>query len=62
MCKIDSQAPLLQQSGYYTECIEVCDRKVNDLKKSNQEITTVGKYVLLKGDAYRLNEQYDKAE
>lgn len=36
MLKIDSQATLLQLSGYYQESLEVYDKKVDFIRKSNE--------------------------
>lgn len=36
MMKIDSQATLLQLSGYYQESLQVYDKKVDFIRKSNE--------------------------
>lgn len=42
-------------SGYFKETLEVYDRKVEYLKRVNAPESELNKYIILRGDAYRLN-------
>ena len=42
-------------SGYFKESLEVYERKVEYLKKMKAPETVLNKYIILRGDAYRIN-------
>ena len=54
----NSQAVILQMSGYFKESLEVYERKVEYLKKINASEEELSKYIILRGDAYRMNEDF----
>ena len=56
--KDNSQAIVLQMSGYFKETLEVYDKKVEYLKKIRAPEAELNKYIILRGDAFRLNEDY----
>ena len=58
----NSQAVILQMSGYFKESLEVYDKKVEYLKQASAKETELAKYVILRGDAYRMTEDYEEAE
>ena len=45
-------------SGYFKESLEVYDKKVEYLKQSKAKDTELAKYIILRGDAYRMTEDY----
>ena len=49
-------------SGYFKESLEVYDRKVEFLEKSNASKAELSKFMILRGDAYRMTEDYEEAE
>jgi hypothetical protein len=55
----NSQAVILQMSGYFKESLEVYDKKVDYLRKVNAKEEELAKYVILRGDAYRMTEDYE---
>jgi hypothetical protein len=57
--KDNSQAIILQMSGYFKETLEVYDRKVEYLKKIKAPENELNKFIILRGDAYRLNEDFE---
>lgn len=57
----NSQAVILQMSGYFKESLEVYDKKVEYLKQANAKETELAKYIILRGDAYRMTEDYEEA-
>lgn len=57
-----SQAVILQMTGSFKEALDVYDRKVEYMRKINAPQSEINKFVLLRGDAYRLNEDYEEAE
>ena len=48
-------------SGYFKESLEVYDRKVDFLEKSNASKAELSKFMILRGDAYRMTEDYEEA-
>jgi len=54
-----SQAIILQMSGYFKEALEVYNKKVEFLREHGGSATELNKYIILRGDAYRLNEDYE---
>lgn len=59
---IDSQATVLQMSGYFKESIEVYDRKFQYIRKSQPSQEVLDKHTIHMGDVYLMNEDFDKAE
>ena len=57
-----SQAVILQMTSYFKEALDVYDRKVEFLQRVGAPKTQINKFILLRGDAYRLNEDYEEAE
>jgi hypothetical protein len=62
MMKIDSQATLLQLSGYYKESLEVYDKKVDFIRKTAESEESVNKCLIFKADALRRSGEFDNAE
>jgi hypothetical protein len=48
--------------GYFRESLEIYEKKVEYLKKISAPASEVSKYQILRGDAYRLNEEFEEAE
>jgi uncharacterized protein YbgA (DUF1722 family) len=55
----NSQAVILQISGYFKESLEIYDKKVEFLRKTKAPETDLAKFIILRGDSYRMNEDYE---
>lgn len=53
-----SQAVVLKMHGYFRESLEIYEKKVEYLKGINAPASEISKYQILRGDAYRLNEEF----
>lgn len=51
---MDSQAMILQLSGYHQESLEVFDRKINDIRKTSESDQAIEQCLLHKADALRI--------
>lgn len=58
MGKIDSQATVLQLSGYFKESLEIYDKKVDFIRKSNESDENMNRCLIKKADALTLNGEY----
>lgn len=52
---INSQATVLQMSGYFKESIEVYDRKFQYIRKSQPSQEVLDKHTIEMGDVYMMN-------
>jgi hypothetical protein len=57
-----SQAVVLKMHGYFKESLEIYEKKVEFLKAVKAPASEISKYQILRGDAYRLNEEFEEAE
>jgi hypothetical protein len=62
MGKIDSQATVLQLSGYFKESLEIYDKKVDFIRKTNESDEIMNRCLIKKADALALNGEYEAAE
>ncbi len=46
-------------SGYFKESLEIYDKKVEFLRKTGASEAELAKYTILRGDAYRMTEDYE---
>lgn len=60
--KVDSQATLLQLSGYYKESMEVFDKRVDSIRRTNDSEDNMHRCLVRKGDAFRICGDYASAE
>lgn len=62
MKRVDSQATLLQLSGYFKESLEIYDKKADYIRKSNESQDVMSGCMIHKGDALRMSGEYEEAE
>lgn len=55
MSKVDGQATLLQLSGYYKDSLEIYDKKVDFIRKTNESEETMNRCLIRKADALALS-------
>jgi tetratricopeptide (TPR) repeat protein len=60
--RINSQATILQMSGYFQDSLEVYNQKLSVIRKSQASQELLDEHTIQLGDAYRINEDFDKAE
>lgn len=60
--RISSQATILQMSGYFEDSLLIYNQKLEMIRKSQPSQQVLDKHRIELGDAYRINEQFDKAE
>lgn len=53
--RVDGQATLLQVSGYYKDSLDIYDKKVDFIRKTNESEDVMNKCLLRKGDALALS-------
>jgi hypothetical protein len=46
-------------SGYFKEALQVYDKKVEFLMKTRASEAELAKYMILRGDAYRITEDFE---
>lgn len=61
MGKIDGQATLLQISGYYKDSLDIYDKKVDFIRKTNESEEVMNRCLIKKGDALVLSGDYNTA-
>lgn len=61
MKKIRNQGNVLQLSGYYKECIEIYNRKLEEITRTNKPAAMLDEYKIEKGDALKMSEEYELA-
>jgi hypothetical protein len=61
MSKVDGQATLLQISGYYKDSLDIYDRKVDFIRKTNESEEVMNRCMIKKGDALALSGDYTLA-
>ena len=61
MGKVDGQATILQISGYYKDSLEIYDKKVDFIRKTNESDDTMNKCLIRKGDALAMCGDYQNA-
>jgi tetratricopeptide (TPR) repeat protein len=62
LVKIDSQATLLQLSGYYKESLEIYNKRVESIRKTNESSDVMDRSIICKADALRISGDYEAAE
>lgn len=62
MAKVDSQATLLQLYGYHSESLQVYNKKIDSIRRTNDSEESVGKCIIRKADALRISGDYEAAE
>lgn len=55
MSKVDGQATLLQMSGYYKDSLQIYDKKVDFIRKTNESQETMNRCLIRKADALALS-------
>lgn len=53
--KVDSQATLLQLSGYYKESLDILNKKVENIRKTKDSDESVDRCIIRKADALRVS-------
>lgn len=62
MGKVDGQATLLQFSGYYKDSIDIYDKKVDFIRKTNESEEVMNRCLIRKADALALTGDFSAAE
>ncbi len=62
MAKVDSQATVLQLSGYYKESLQIYDKKVDFIRKTTQSQESMDRCIIKKADALRISGDYENAQ
>jgi hypothetical protein len=62
LVKVDSQATLLQLSGYYKESLEVYSRKVDAIRKTSESEENMDRCNIRKADALRISGDFEASE
>ena len=62
LVRADSQATLLQLSGYHKESVEFYDKKVDNIRKSNESEDAMNRIIVKKADALRISGDFESAE
>ena len=62
MKNVNDQAKVLQMSGHLKDSITIYNQRIEQIRKSEPSKEIIDKHIIEMGDAYRINEEYDKAE
>lgn len=55
LVKVDSQATLLQLSGYYKESLDIFNKKVENIRKTKDSEESIDRCIIRKADALRIS-------
>ena len=62
MKKIKNQGSVLQLSGYFRESIEIYDKKLEEITRTNKPAAMLDEFRIEKGDTLKSCEEYELAE
>ena len=55
LVKVDSQATLLQLSGYYKESLDISNKKLDQIRKTRDSDESIDRCIIRKADALRIS-------
>lgn len=62
MKNVNGQAKVLQISGHLKDSLTIYTQKIEHIRKSQPSKEVIERHMIEMGDAYRINEDYEKAE
>ena len=62
MRTINNQAKVLQISGHLKDSLIIYNQKIEHIRKTQPPKEVIDRHIIEMGDAYRINEEYEKAE